>query len=186
MKNFLQNRWVWFAARILLGALFLLTGIAKVSDIRGFIDEVIEYGLVPTWFAQLGGSVLPFVELYIGGALILGVFVRLTSAVILPLSVTFGLAGIYAIIVSSGIRCGCFGTLIPLTHQQSLIIDVAMFVVSLVLVTQKEKDFLILGRVFDRINPGFRARRKRCFNVSLVASVLLVMAVVTGIIFAVK
>lgn len=186
MKNFLQNRWVWLTVRLLLGGLFTLTSISKIADINGFIDLVYGYGLLPIGLARLFGSVLPFAELYIGCALILGVFVRLTSVVIIPLSVTFGIGGIYAIVYGGGITCGCFGTLIPLTHEQSLTIDGTMLLLSLVLITQKGKDLLILERVFDRINPGFRAKRRRCFNVSLVASVVLVTAVITGIIFAVK
>ncbi len=186
MKNFIQNRWVWLAARLLLGGLFMLTSIAKMSDIPYFIDEVIGYGLLPIGLARLLGSVLPWVELFIGCALILGVFVRLMSVAILPLSVVFGIAGIYAIVYDSGIRCGCFGSLIPLTHQQSLAIDCAMLVLSLVLVTQKGKDFLILERWLDRIKPDLRARGKLWFNVSLVAIVVLLMAVVTAIIFGLK
>ena len=186
MKNFLKNRWVWLTVRLLLGGLFILTGISKIIDINGFIEIVYGYGLLPAGLARLAGWVLPWVELYIGCALVLGVFVRLTSVAIVPLSVAFGIGGIYAIVATSGIVCGCFGTLIQISHPVSMTIDGIMLVLSPVLIIQKGKDFLTLGQLFDRINPGFRTKRRLWFNVSLVASVVLVMAVVTGITFAVK
>ncbi|MBI4180828.1 MAG: hypothetical protein HY528_02750, partial [Chloroflexi bacterium] len=108
------------------------------------------------------------------------------SVVIIPLSVTFGIVGIYALVVGPGIICGCFGTLIQISHPVSLTIDGIMLLLSPVLIAQKGKDFLTLERLFDRIKPDFRAKRRQWFNVSLVASVVLVMAVITGIIFAVK
>ncbi len=186
MKNFIQNRWAWFAARLLLGGLFLLTGIAKITDIPYFIDEVGGYGLLPAGLVPLVGWVIPFAELFIGSALILGVFVRLMSAAIPPMAVIFGAAGIYAIVVGGGIRCGCFGSLIPLTHAQSLTIDIIMLFVSLVLVTQKGKEFLTLGQVFDRIKPHWRDKNLLWFDLTEVVAVLLVAAVVAGIAFGLK
>ena len=186
MKAFFKNRWVWFAARMLLGGLFLLTGIAKITDIPYFIDEVLGYGLLPTSLATLAGWVIPFAELIVGSALILGVFVRLMSAFIPPMAVVFGAAGIYAILYSPGIRCGCFGSLIPLTHQQSLTIDIVMLFVSLVLVTQKGKEFLTLGQVIERIKPHWRDKTLLWFDVTEVVAVLLVAALVAAVAFGIK
>ena len=183
MKNFLQNRWLWFTLRLLIAGIFLFTAVFKIADINGFIDLVIGYGLLPDGPSRLVGWVVPWVELYIGCALILGVFVRLTQVIVIPLMVVFGIVNIYAIVSDSVIMCGCLGSFLSLPHPVSLTLNCIILVFSLVLITQKEKDFLILGRVFDRIKPDFRAKRRLCFNVSLVASVVLVMAVVTGIIF---
>ncbi len=181
MKKFLQNRWVWFAARLLLGGLFLLTGIAKITDISSFIEEVNGYGLLPVGLVPLIGWVIPFAELFIASALILGVFVRLIAVLIIPMAVAFGAAGIYAIVVGGGIRCGCFGSLILLTHQQSLIIDIVILFVSLVLVMQKGKEFLELGQVFDRIKPEWRTKRLLWFDLTEVMTVLLVAALVAAV-----
>src|SRR3990172_375351 len=186
MKSFLQNRWVWFTARLLLGGLFLLTGIAKITDIPYFIDEVNGYGLLPAGLATLAGWVIPFTELFIGSALILGVFVRLMAILIPPMAVIFRAAGIYAIVVGGGIRCGCFGSLIPLTHQQSLTIDIIMLLVSLVLVTQKGKEFLTLGQVIERIKPHWRDKTLLWFDLTAIVAVLLVAAGVAGIAFGIK
>ncbi len=186
MKKFLQNRWVWFAARLLLGGLFLLAGIAKITDIPYFIEEVNGYGLLPAGLVPLIGWVIPFAELFIASALILGVFVRLMAVLIPPMAVAFGAAGIYAIVVGGGIRCGCFGSLIPLTHQQSLTIDIVMLFVSLVLVMQKGKEFLALGQVFDRIKPEWRTKRLLWFDFTEVMAVLLVAALVAAVAFGLK
>ncbi|MBI2849419.1 MAG: DoxX family membrane protein [Chloroflexi bacterium] len=186
MKNFIQNRWVWLTLRLLVGGLFMFTSIPKIADINGFIEIVTGYGILPAALARLAGTALPFVELYLGISFLLGVFVRLSAAVTIPLSASFGFAGIYALVVGGGIVCGCFGTWLQISHQASMAIDGVMLVLSLALVTQREKNFLILGQMFDSIKPDFRAQRSKLYNASLFASVVLVVAVITGIIFALK
>jgi len=183
MQNFVQNRWVWLTVRLLLGGLFLFTGIPKIADISGFIELVDGYEILPTALARLAGSVLPWVELLLGCSLVLGVFVRLASAVTIPLAVSFASVGIYAMVKGGGIICGCFGTWVQISHPVSLTIDIITLVLSLALVTQREKDFLTLGQVFK---PEFRAQRSKLFNVFLAAIVVLVMAVAAVIIFLLK
>lgn len=186
MKNFIQDRWVWLTLRSLVGGLFMFTSIPKIADINGFVEIVNGYGILPAALARLAGTALPWVELYLGCSLILGVFVRFAAAVTIPSSLSFGFAGIYAMVKGGGIICGCFGTWVQISHPVSLTIDGIMLVLSLALVTQREKRFLVLGQMFDSIKPDFRAQRSKLYNVSLVASVVLVVAAVTGIIFALK
>ena len=183
MRNFVQNLWVWLTSRLLLGGLFLFTGVPKIADLNGFAELVIGYGILPEGLSRLAGITLSWVELYLGCSLILGVFVRLGAAVTIPLSLSFMAAGIYAMVKSSGIICGCFGTWVQISHPVSLTIDIITLVLSLALVTQREKDFLTLGQVFK---PEFRAQRSKLFNVFLAAIVVLVMAVAAVIIFLLK
>ena len=186
VKTISQHHYVWLAARVILGGIFMLTSIPKIANINAFIELVSGYGILPEGLARLFGSVLPWVELYLGCSLILGVFVRLAQVIVIPLSAAFAFGGIYAMTHGSGIICGCFGPAIQITHPVSLTIDTVMLISSIVMVTQEEKDFLMLGLVLDRIKPDFRAKRRIAFNVTLVACVLLAMAIVTGIVFGLK
>lgn len=186
VKTISQHHYVWLAARLVLGGLFLLTSIPKIADINGFIELIKGYGLLPDGLAALSGTVLPWVELFLGCSLILGVFVRFSQVIVIPMSASFAFGGIWAMTHSSGIICGCFGSLIQISHPVSLGIDAVMFVSSIIMVTQEEKDFLMLGLVLDRINPDLRAKRRLAFNAILVGSVLLAMAIIAVLIFALK
>lgn len=184
IANFINNRWTWLTLRLLLGGLFIFTSIPKIAEIDEFVGTIIGYGILPTGLAETTGRVLPWVELYIGCSLMLGIFVRSTSALILPLSIIFGAAGIYAMVTSFGISCGCFGSFIQISHPIQLAIDGIMLVLALVLVTRKGKEFLVLGQVFDRIALGFRRLLSR--TSSIVAMVIPGVVLLGGYAFGIE
>lgn len=184
IANFINNRWTWLTLRLLLGGLFIFTSIPKIAEIDEFVGTIIGYGILPTGLAETAGRILPWVELYIGCSLMLGIFVRSTSALILPLSIIFGAAGIYAMVTSFGISCGCFGAFIQISHPIQLAIDGIMLVLALVLVTRKGKEFLVLGQVFDRITPGFRRLLSR--TSSIVAMVIPGVVLLGGYAFGIE
>jgi hypothetical protein len=186
LKTFFQEPWVWPVARLLVGGLYLITAIAKIYDFNAFIDEVYGYGLLPIGLAHLVGWVLPWVELFLACSLLLGVYERLMSAFILVMSVIFEFAGAYAIFNDSGIVCGCFGSLITLTHQQSLTIDLIMVLVAGMLALDTGKDFLTLSHLFDILKPEWRTKRPVWFIGAQFIGVFVAMAVVTGIVFEMK
>ena len=130
--NFINNRWVWFSLRLLLGGLFIITSVPKIAEIDAFVDIFIGYGFLPTGLAEVAGRILPWVELYIGCSLLLGIFVRISSTVIVPMSIVFASAGIYAMAKSFGISCGCFGSFLQISHPTQITIDGVMLVLALV------------------------------------------------------
>jgi thiosulfate dehydrogenase (quinone) large subunit len=82
------GRWV-------LGLLFLLAGIAKLTNVSGFVKSLVtqfEKTSLPAVLVSIFGHVLPFLETTLGVLLLLGLFrnVALFGAGILLIWLTFG------------------------------------------------------------------------------------------------
>jgi thiol-disulfide isomerase/thioredoxin/uncharacterized membrane protein YphA (DoxX/SURF4 family) len=186
MKTLFQNRWLWLILRLLLGAIFVAASITKIADTKVFVNTVVSYDLLPEGFARLYGWIIPWVELFVGCSLVLGVFIRLISVLSLPLTLSFVVASSYALANGAGGTCGCFGNFINLSHSLSLTIDGVMLLMAIVLIFHKENVFLTIGQAFDRIKTDFKNKSPLCYRASLIASVVVVMALVTLVIFVVK
>lgn len=159
--------------------------ISKILDMSGFTNTVVGYHLIPDALAEIYGWIVPWVELYLGASLILGVLPRVSAAISILLTASFAIASTYALEQSPGSTCGCFGSFIALSHPVSLTIDGVMFLAALVILTNKGPEFMTLGQKFSRINPTLREEKKTSYFVSLIGTVALVMAVVAAISFVV-
>jgi uncharacterized membrane protein YphA (DoxX/SURF4 family)/thiol-disulfide isomerase/thioredoxin len=151
MKAVLQNRWLLFSLRLILGVIFIVASISKIQDLPKFVSTVVSYGILPDSLAHLYGYVAPWVELFVGGALILGVFVRFSAAILIPLIISFIAASSYALVNAVGGSCGCFGKFFTLSHPVALTIDVLMLLASIILLLNKGQEFLSVGRFLDNL-----------------------------------
>jgi uncharacterized membrane protein YphA (DoxX/SURF4 family) len=84
--------------RLPMGAYFMVAGWLKLNNLRGFMEEVASMNVLSNNLASLYGTVLPYVEIYVGVALILGLWMTLTSMISSILLATF----IYGFGVSYG------------------------------------------------------------------------------------
>ncbi len=110
MNKLLSNKYFLFLFRIIVGFVFIYTGILKISDPAGFSDAINNYDLLPLSFVNFFAITLPWIELVAGLFLLFGISVKESSFIISVMLVVF----ILAIIISLGrglnIDCGCFGT----------------------------------------------------------------------------
>jgi uncharacterized membrane protein YphA (DoxX/SURF4 family) len=95
-----------------LGAagIWLFAGAAKVGDLQHFQAQVHAYKLVPGGLEAPFAYALPFVELAVGGYLLVGLLVRPSAIVGCALMVLFVVAVGQAAARGLSIDCGCFGT----------------------------------------------------------------------------
>ena len=101
-------RWVPLAARLILGALFVVAAGPKIADPPGFAKAVWNYRLVPSALLSPVALVMPWLELLCGLALILGVWVRPAAAWIAILLIGFmGALGLN-LARRHPVDCGCF------------------------------------------------------------------------------
>ena len=150
MKTILQNRWLIFSLRLILGAIFIVASIAKIQDIPRFVSTVTSYGILPDGLAHLYGNIVPWVELLIGCSLIMGVFIRLSAVLLIPLIFSFMVASSYALANAVGGPCGCFGKFLTMSHPVSLTIDVLMLITASILIFNKDKEFISIGQLVKR------------------------------------
>jgi len=96
--------------RFVLGAIFIAAGIPKILDTASFASVVYNYHLLPDILINVFAITLPWVEVIIGGMLILGIW--LPGAVVLYnlLMVAFISALIFNMARGIDISCGCFST----------------------------------------------------------------------------
>lgn len=101
--------WVGLAARLVVGAVWLVAGALKLTHPDASIAAVRAYQLLPGGLAETVGTVLPAVEIGVGLLLVLGLFTRAAAVVSGLLLVAFliGIASVWARGIE--IDCGCFG-----------------------------------------------------------------------------
>jgi uncharacterized membrane protein YphA (DoxX/SURF4 family) len=97
------------AARLLLGGVFVVAGVLKLPDPAAAVRAVRAYQLLPESLVGPVAFGLPVIEIAVGLALLLGVFVRTASiASAVLLAVFIGAVG-SAWARGLQIDCGCFG-----------------------------------------------------------------------------
>src|SRR5690554_1171347 len=127
-------------ARIIVGVLFIISGLIKLNDPVGFsfklndyfAPEVLDLGfLVP--YALLIAIVLVIVEVLLGISLLLGYCRKLTLWSLLLMIVFFTFLTFYSAYFNKVTDCGCFGDALPLTLWESFTKDVVLLVLILIL-----------------------------------------------------
>lgn len=94
--------------RFILGGIFLIFGISKVSDLNGFTKVVENYEIIPSFFSKLIGYPLPFIEIIIGLLLLFGFKIRISAFFASMILVIFSIAIVKSVVSGSYSTCGCF------------------------------------------------------------------------------
>lgn len=101
--------WLATAARLLLGGVLLVAGALKVPDPAAAVRAVRAYRALPEVLVEPVAFGLPVLEIAVGLALLVGVFVR-TAAIASAILMVFFLAGVISAWARGlQIDCGCFG-----------------------------------------------------------------------------
>jgi uncharacterized membrane protein YphA (DoxX/SURF4 family) len=110
LRAFLRHPWTIRVSRLAIGAVFILAALPKIGDMGSFADQIHNYRMIPVASENLLAMILPWVELTIGLALILGVQARAGAILASALMVVFLIAIGQAVYRGLDIECGCFGT----------------------------------------------------------------------------
>lgn len=162
---------VTLVARILVGGLFIFSGLIKANDPLGFqykLDEYFDvFGAISgfhwmIWFKKISLAMSMFIcvfEVACGFATILGVFPKINAWLLLLMIVFFTWLTGYSALSGKVQECGCFGDAIKLTPWQSFYKDLILLFFILIIFIWKKT-----------INPLFK---KLKLNYSLVTFGLL-------------
>ncbi|WP_428330486.1 BT_3928 family protein [Mucilaginibacter sp.] len=129
--------WVW-AARILVGLLFIFSGLVKINDPLGFSYKLEEYfevfhiGFLNSLALSLA-IILCSLEIILGFALLIGVRAISVAWGLLLLIIFFAFLTFYSAFFNVVQTCGCFGDAIPLTPWQSFSKDMVLLLLIIVL-----------------------------------------------------
>lgn len=78
-----------FFARLGLGAYFLLAGLSKLQVLSAFIQQVKSFSVLPENVSWLYGVLLPYLEVFVGGCLLLGLWTTLVGLMASGMLISF-------------------------------------------------------------------------------------------------
>jgi uncharacterized membrane protein YphA (DoxX/SURF4 family) len=133
-------------ARVIVGILFIFSGLVKANDPLGlsykmqeFFDVWAQNPSLTSLMHWLDNYALAFsiimitLEIVVGVALLIGWSKKFISWMLLLLIIFFTFLTGYAVLSGKIRTCGCFGDCIPLTAMQSFIKDIVLFVLILII-----------------------------------------------------
>jgi len=107
-KTVFRNPWLELAARWFLGLTFLYASYHKIIAPAHFAKIVYGYYLFPNFSINLIAVILPFIELFAAGALILGIYPRSATLIIIGMLIGFVMVLSINLIRGQEFDCGCF------------------------------------------------------------------------------
>lgn len=107
MRNILLSRNTYVFIRVMLGGIFVYSGLLKLSDLKSFSEVIYSFGLIPYQIKTLTAFLISFSELIAGAGLILDIKGSLTA--ISSMLILFMVVLAYGIHMGFDIDCGCFG-----------------------------------------------------------------------------
>lgn len=133
-------------SRIIVGVLFIFSGLIKATDPHGLSYKMQEFfevwssdASLNTFMHWLSSYALPFsiimitLEILVGVGILLGIWKKFFTTLLLILILFFGFLTGYAALSGKIATCGCFGDCIPLSSMESFIKDMILLVLVLVL-----------------------------------------------------
>lgn len=112
MKNKLCS-WARMFVRLILGGIFLYSGLIKLRDPQGFADSVFSFLILPKLLISPVALVLPILEILIGGFLLINLRCKETLFSVIILCLVFAFALTQGLIRGLSVDCGCFGSSAP-------------------------------------------------------------------------
>jgi uncharacterized membrane protein YphA (DoxX/SURF4 family) len=95
--------------RVGLGAVFIVAGASKIGHAALFASQIAAFALVPQPIIGPMALLLPFLEVLLGGYLVIGLYVRLAGWIAAIQLLIFAAAIASAVSRGMVISCGCFG-----------------------------------------------------------------------------
>lgn len=128
-------KWIVQIARVLVGGLFIFSGLIKLNDPLGFsyklgdyfAESVLNLPFLQPFTLELA-LIIVVLEVLVGVALLLGFWRRITVGLLVLMIVFFTFLTFYSAYFNKVTDCGCFGDAIPLTPWQSFYKDLVLLV----------------------------------------------------------
>jgi len=108
MNGSLSKSTVIALVRIVIGFLFVAASVGKISSPEAFAVSIVNYRIVALPVAFVFATILPWMELLCGLALLFGIWIRGSCLLLSFMLVLFTFAVISALFRGLDISCGCF------------------------------------------------------------------------------
>jgi uncharacterized membrane protein YphA (DoxX/SURF4 family) len=132
--------------RVAIGAIFVVAGVSKVGHAPEFAAQIAGFRLLPQAVIAPMALVLPFLEILLGGYLIVGLFTRAAAWIAVLLFAAFDGAIASAVVRGMTVSCGCFGPNDKTVTTWTEVARDAVFVLLAVIVALRPPGTLALDR----------------------------------------
>ncbi len=129
-------------SRLLVGGLFVFSGVVKANDPTGFAYKLEEYFTIfGIGFLDPAASYMAIlacvVEVFVGILLLLGLWRNLSLTLLMAMVVFFGFLTFYSAYYEVVQDCGCFGDFMKMNPWESFYKNVALFALALILTVNR-------------------------------------------------
>lgn len=138
--------------RVAIGLVFVVAGLAKIGHATEFAAQIAGFRLLPQPVIAPMALVLPFLELLLGGYLVVGLFTRASAWTAAALFALFDAAIASAVVRGMTVSCGCFGPNDTTVTTWPEVARDAVLVVIAIVVALRAPGMLALDRRMD--NPS--------------------------------
>ena len=151
-------------ARVIVGILFIFSGLIKANDPLGLSYKMQEFFDVwgrdeslTTFMNWLSTYALEFsiiiitLEIIVGVGILLGIWKKFFATLLLILTVFFTFLTGYAVLSGKIATCGCFGDCIPITAMTSFIKDIILTVLILIIFFGQKYIYPVLTTSFNKL-----------------------------------
>jgi uncharacterized membrane protein YphA (DoxX/SURF4 family) len=146
LTKILENKFLLLTFRLVLGFIFILAAISKVTDPLGFSQSIYNYKLMPDFTINFLAIAFPWIELVTGIFIVFGIAVKENSAILSGLLMIFILAIAVSLARGLDIDCGCFGTVDGAkVGIKKILENVGLFILGLILI-KFDSNFLSLSK----------------------------------------
>lgn len=136
MKNILKYKYA--VLRILIGIVFIVSAILKLSPIAPFENLLLKLDVVPWDFVPFVARAIIGFEFMLGIILIVNLYIKFVLRLTLFTLIGFTLFLLYLhVFVSSEENCGCFGEIVELNPVESIIKNLLLLVFVVYLLRNK-------------------------------------------------
>ena len=137
-------------SRMLVGALFIVSGLIKANDAVGFSYKLVEYFTVfeTPWFNDYAVLIAAFVcilEIILGVAVIFGTRMVTVAWLLLLMIVFFTFLTFYSAYFNKVTDCGCFGDALKLTPWESFTKDLVLLFFVLIIFFDRKNDSTVVS-----------------------------------------
>lgn len=119
--SWLTHPWLTVRVQIALGVIFIAAAWPKIIDPPSFAHMVYNYRVLPAGLINITALTMPWLEILVGLALILGIWVKPARWIVAGMLIVFIIAIAFNLMRDNAIDCGCFDvSAAGKTHEERL------------------------------------------------------------------